>query len=322
MTQKLPISPDAPWLAPLAGWSDLPFRLLCREYGAAVCCTEMISAKGLVYGGRNTEELLATCPEDQPLVVQLFGAEPDFLGKAVGILRQRGFVWFDLNMGCSVPKVNKTGAGSAMLKDFANSLDCAKAMLEAAEPGQMGFKLRLGWDEHSREAYLRFGQALAEAGAAWLTLHPRTARQGFSGQSDSACLAELVRAVNIPVIASGDLFTPEDAARTLFESSAAGLMFGRGALRCPAIFSQYGHLRQNGHYAQLDRAELSKLLKRHIELARRYTPRTALLKMRTFLPRYLKNLDGARNLRQQIIACKDWDDLDLVVSQLPDSGII
>ncbi len=100
---KLPINPHSPWLAPLAGWSDLPFRLLCREQGAVVCCTEMVSAKGLVYGGRNTEELLATRPDDSPLVVQIFGAEAPFMEKAVHILREREFAWFDVNMGCSVP---------------------------------------------------------------------------------------------------------------------------------------------------------------------------------------------------------------------------
>ena len=113
---ELPINPESPWLAPLAGWSDLPFRLLCRERGAAVCCTEMVSAKGLVYGGRNTEELLATRQDDAPLVVQVFGSEASFMEQAVRMLRERGFGWFDVNMGCSVPKVNKTGSGSALLR--------------------------------------------------------------------------------------------------------------------------------------------------------------------------------------------------------------
>lgn len=313
---KLPINPASPWLAPLAGWSDLHFRLLCREYGAVVCCTEMISAKGLVYGGRNTLEILKTTPEDAPLVAQLFGSEPAFLAQAVQILREQGFTAFDLNMGCSVPKVTKTGSGAAMLRDFANSLACAKAMLEAAGPWPVGFKLRLGWDDAGREEYLRFGIALAEAGAAWLTLHSRTAKQGFSGQSNSVCLRRLVREVEIPVIASGDLLTPEDAVRIMAESGASGLMFGRGALRCPAIFRQYGHLRENGHYAPLDRPELGRMIQRQIELAREHAPGTALLKMRTYLPRYIKSLDHARALRQQIIASRDWVQLEQAVQSL------
>ena len=109
----LPFGRDKPWLAPLAGYSDLPFRLLCREYGAAVCVTEMVSAKGLVYQSPGTNDLLVSLPEDQPLVVQLFGAEADFLRRAVALLREAGYGWFDLNMGCSVPKVLRQGAGAA-----------------------------------------------------------------------------------------------------------------------------------------------------------------------------------------------------------------
>ena len=143
----LPIGPQYPWLAPLAGYSDLPFRLLCREYGAAVCVTEMVSAKGLVYESPGTNELLMTLPEDQPLVVQLFGAEAYFLGRAVELLRQAGYGWFDLNMGCSVSKVLRQGAGAAMLGDTENILVVARAMIEAAGRGRVGFKLRLGLDD-------------------------------------------------------------------------------------------------------------------------------------------------------------------------------
>ena len=143
----LPIGPQYPWLAPLAGYSDLPFRLLCREYGAAVCVTEMVSAKGLVYESPGTNELLMTLPEDQPLVVQLFGAEAYFLGRAVELLRQAGYGWFDLNMGCSVSKVLRQGAGAAMLGDVENILVVARAMIEAAGRGRVGFKLRLGLDD-------------------------------------------------------------------------------------------------------------------------------------------------------------------------------
>ena len=143
----LPFGRDKPWLAPLAGYSDLPFRLLCREYGAAVCVTEMVSAKGLVYQSPGTNDLLVSLPEDQPLVVQLFGAEADFLRRAVGLLREAGYGWFDLNMGCSVPKVLRQGAGAAMLGDLQNSLAVAEAMLKEAGPGRVGFKLRLGLDD-------------------------------------------------------------------------------------------------------------------------------------------------------------------------------
>jgi len=154
-TPFLPLGPEFPWLAPLAGFSDLPFRLLCREAGAAVACTEMVSAKGLIYGlkskekGGGTEDLLVTVQEDNPLVVQLFGEDPDFLSAAVSLLRERGHAFFDLNMGCSVPKVCRTGAGAALLRDPAHALKAATAMIQAAGEGRAGCKIRLGWDAHS-----------------------------------------------------------------------------------------------------------------------------------------------------------------------------
>lgn len=352
---ELPIRPDAPWLAPLAGWSDLPFRLLCREMGAAVCCTEMVSAKGLVYGGRNTEELLATTPEegdaledgstacDHPLVVQIFGAEASFMEQAVRILRERGFSWFDVNMGCSVPKVTKTGAGAAMLRDVPNALCVAEAVVRAAGAGRVGFKIRLGWDaEH--EVYLDLARRLADLGAGWITLHPRHATQGFSGSPRHEAVAELAEALSVPVIASGDLFTAADGIRVLRETGASSVMYARGALKNPAVFAEHAAMIRAGamegelppssgivcdrsrkldaqHACDVlddlpaDRASLARVIRRHAALARRYAPQHALLKMRTFVPRYVKNLDGARALRQEIVTCRDWDALNDILER-------
>lgn len=326
--------PDTPWLAPLAGWSDLAFRLLCREQGAAVCCTEMISAKGLVYGGSHTGDLLATVPEDAPLVVQVFGAEPYFMGEAVRRLRDQGFAWFDVNMGCSVPKVSKTGSGTALLRDPALALAVADAVIAAAGPGRAGFKLRLGWEEtpgRAGDAYLDLGPKLADRGAGWLALHPRYGRQKFGGAPRYAALAELVRAVPVPVIASGDLFRAEDGVRVLAETGAATVMYARGALGDPAVFARHNALLAAGgaperpSHAELEeradtpaeREALARLIRRHAELARRHANRTALLKMRTFVPRYVRHIDGARILRQRLISCTDWDALDAIVADIP-----
>lgn len=347
---ELPIRPDTPWLAPLAGWSDLSFRLLCREQGAAVCCTEMVSAKGLVYGGRSTESLLATTPEagetledgscvcDRPLVVQIFGAEAAFMAQAVERLRRRGFCWFDVNMGCSVPKVTKTGAGAAMLRDMDNALRVAEAVLQAAGPGRVGFKLRLGWDgEH--EVYRELSSRLAGLGAGWVTLHPRHAVQGFSGTPRSLALAELAALLPVPVIASGDLFTAADGVRVLRETGVAAVMYARGALRDPSIFARHRALlavgelpdraelppRETPLAAQdacdvldelpVDRVRLAGIIRRHAFLARRYAPREALFKMRTVVPRYVKGGDGARVLRQELVACRSWMDVDAVLEK-------
>lgn len=347
---SLPFRPDSPWLAPLAGWSDLPFRLLCREHGAAVCCTEMISAKGLVYGGRNTDDLLLTTPQDSsdtnPLVAQVFGAESYFMGEAVRRLKDRGFVWFDVNMGCSVHKVAKTGSGSAMLRDVSNALVVAKAVIDAAGPGQAGFKFRLGWQERadrSDDVYLDLAQELQALGAGWLTLHPRYASQKFSGVPRFSALKELVQAVSIPVIASGDLFQAEDGLRVLAETGVATVMYARGALADPAIFDRHKkllhHKTNPAHLSTQhidiacspedssslfqrtdtpeERQALVALIRRHAELAQLYSNRTALLKMRTFVPRYVKHLAGSKSLRQKLITCTDWGTLDAILAEIP-----
>lgn len=309
-------APDTPWLAPLAGYSDLPFRLLCREHGAAVCCTEMLSAKGLAYGGNNTRNLVLTCPEDQPLVAQLFGAEPDFMAQGVHLLQERGFTCFDVNMGCSVPKVNKTGAGSALLKNPALALEVGQAVIAAAGPHQVGFKLRLGWDNDL--VYLNLAKALADAGAAWISLHPRTAKQGFSGSIQRQALSTLVQALEpwrIPVIASGDLFSAQQGVDCIRECGVSTVMYARGAMNEPNIFAQHKAL---WHGQTIDNAyspsKLLAIIQRHATLARTYAPQSALLKMRTFVPRYVRHLPGVRVLRQQLMTCRDWDSLEAVLA--------
>ena len=306
----LPIGPQYPWLAPLAGYSDLPFRLLCREYGAAVCVTEMVSAKGLVYESPGTNELLMTLPEDQPLVVQLFGAEAYFLGRAVELLRQAGYGWFDLNMGCSVSKVLRQGAGAAMLGDVENILVVARAMIEAAGRGRVGFKLRLGLDD-ARPVLPDLALRLEDAGAGWLTLHPRTARQGFGGTAQWEAIASLAGRLSIPLLASGDLFTAADGMACLNSTGASGLMYARGAMHNPAIFADHATLLAGSPVEQADGPRLRAMISRHLRLARAHCPgKAALWKMRSVVPRYVRTLPGARALRQELCHCSDWEELD------------
>lgn len=306
---RLPFGPDAPWLAPLAGYSDLPFRLLCREYGAAVCVTEMVSAKGLAYYSPGTAELLGSIPADQPLVVQLFGAEADFLGRAVTTLRAAGYRWFDLNMGCSVPKVLKQKAGAAMLGDVDNALTVARAMIAAAEPGHVGFKLRLGLDD-SRPVWQELPLRLQEAGAGWLTLHPRTARQGFGGEARHEALARLAPQLSIPLLASGDLFSAADALRVQRETGVDGVMYARGAMYDPTIFAAHHALMRGLPAAEPTPRRLRAVIDRHIELVRRHcSHEAALWKMRSVVPRYVRHLPGAKALRHALCRCSDWSEL-------------
>ena len=340
---NLPIAPNKPWLAPLAGFSDLPFRLLCKELGAAVVCSEMVSAKGLIYGlqkkqpatnsvstctahthanflsNSGTEDLLLTHPADAPLVVQLFGAEASFMEQATDLLAQRGYTAFDINMGCSVPKVTKTGAGAAMLKDIPNAVEVTKAMVTAAQGLPVGVKIRRGWNMGD-DIYCDLAKRLEDAGAAWITLHPRWAKQSFSGEADAEALQKLVQHLAIPVIASGDLFTAQDAITCIHNTHVNGVMFARGALANPAVFTEMLAKLAGKEYTQTA-ADLYSLIIRHASLAKAYTPgkpgrkgvSPALLKMRTFVPRYVRHLTGSKQLRQTLAECQGWDHLEEIL---------
>lgn len=319
-TPSLPVSPNDPWLAPLAGYSDLPFRLLCREQGCRVAVTEMISAKGLIYGSPGTSELLQTCDQDSPLVVQLFGSEESFLTQAIRRLREFGFHHFDLNCGCPVKKVVKTGSGAALLKDPQHLLRLAKAMIEAAEPGCMGFKIRLGW-HINQSVHLFLGRQLEDLGAGWITMHPRFGAQGFTGNADWSQLSELKRVVNIPVIASGDLFQAEDAVRCVEESRVDGLMFARGALNDPAIFKRYLQMQRKEFSPHKTFSDMKSLVHRLCNLYIDHgLDRLGLLKMRTLAPRFFKGLPNARVLRRDIVLCKTWDDVFQALKIAEESG--
>lgn len=308
-THLFPISPDKPWLAPLAGFSDLPFRLLCHEQGCRTGVTEMVSAKGLIYQSPGTNELLLTCEQDSPLIVQLFGSEEPFLVKSIERLRERGFRYFDLNCGCPVRKVVKTGSGAALLKEPEHLLRLAKAMISATEPGCMGFKIRLGWYV-GQPVYLPLAKELEALGAGWVTMHPRFGAQGFTGHADWSHLKMLKDNVGVPVVASGDLFQAEDGFRCVAETGVDGLMFARGALNDPTIFSRYLRMRKNEVPEEKTCTSMIALIQRLSELYEQHgMHRLGLLKMRTLVPRFLKGLPGARALRRDIVFCKSWGDV-------------
>ncbi len=296
------------WLAPLAGYSDMAMRLLCRQYGAKICVTEMVSAKGLVYGGKNTRELLKTCAEDSPLIVQIFGNEAEFLVEATAILQHLGFEYFDINMGCSVPKVAKTGAGAAMLKDIDNLLKCAEAMLKQSK-GKTGFKFRLGYDMH-KPVWKDFVPSLCEMGALYLVLHPRYAKQLFSGEAQEDALRELkecTASFGTPIIASGDLMTARKGFKCVKNTGVDSLMFARGALENPAIFQEYLALINNEEKKERTLDDAFKMVLEYAELCKLHFPERALPRMRTFVPRILKYFHSVSHLRKAIVDTNSWE---------------
>lgn len=321
-TPTLRIHPGEPWLAPLAGFSDLPFRLLCREHGCRVAVTEMVSAKGLIYDSPGTQELLQTCAQDSPLIVQIFGAEESFLIQSVERLQTAGFRFFDLNCGCPVKKVAKTGSGAALLKDPQHLLRLAAALIRVTEPGCMGFKIRLGWYA-DQPVYLPLVQELEQLGAGWVTMHPRYGAQGFTGRADWSHLARLKERVALPIVASGDLFHAEDGIRCVAQSGVDSLMFARGALSDPTVFAGYAHLRQGVAPPAKTHQSLLELVRRLCALyAEHGLDRLGLLKMRTLVPRFFKGLPGARSLRRDIVFCRTWDEIFTVLHASEESGIM
>jgi tRNA-dihydrouridine synthase B len=312
----LPVHPDHPWLAPLAGFSDLAFRLLCRDYGCCAAFTEMISAKGLIYQTRNTLELLDTCPLDSPLIVQIYGSDPVDISRSMSILLDQGFLFFDLNCGCSVKKVLKTGSGAALLKNPGLIVEMALAMSEAAGPGRTGIKIRLGWN-HEQYVFFELAEKLAGSGIGWITLHPRTAGQLFSGKACWDALKELKKTTQIPVIASGDLFTAGDALECVRRTGVDNVMFARGALNDPSVFARYINLRRDAPGPDCDRSSLREMCLKTIYYYRRYSPSgRSMLKMRTVLPRMIRDIPGAKELRKEIIMCKDWENIQKAVAKI------
>jgi len=308
-TSLFSFTPNEPWLAPLAGYSDLPFRLLCREQGCRVTVTEMVSAKGLIYNSPGTQELLQSCTKDEPVIVQLFGSEESFLIQAIERLREAGFRFFDLNCGCPVRKVIKTGSGAALLKEPQHLLTLAKSMIGVTEPGCMGFKIRLGWGV-GQPVYLPLTKELENLGAGWVTMHPRFGAQGFTGHADWSHLTLLKKNVSLPVIASGDLFQAEDGIRCVDETGVDSLMFARGALNDPSIFGRYLQLRNGRIPETKNYSGMMAMVHRLCELyAAHDMDRLGLLKMRTLVPRFLKGLPGARTLRRDIVFCRTWDEI-------------
>jgi nifR3 family TIM-barrel protein len=223
-------------LAPLAGITNLPFRLLAKEAGCALVCSEMISSHGLVYKSEKTEKMLDSAPEEKPLSVQLFGARPDYMAEAAAIVESSGADVVDINFGCSVRKILKTGSGAALMRTPDLARDLLKAVRRAVSI-PLTIKIRSGWDASGQQA-VHISRIAEDCGVDAVAVHPRTAGQLFSGRADWSIIAAVKAKVSIPVIGNGDILTPDDAVRMLDETGCDGVMIGRKAISDPDIFSR------------------------------------------------------------------------------------
>lgn len=287
-------------MAPIAGITDRPFRRIVMEHGAGLCVTELLSANAIVRDSKRTFEMFPAPGEPGPVAVQVFGAEAGVLRDACAIVDERAPCdIIDLNFGCPVKKVAKTGAGAAMLKDVEKAGRVVEAVVGAVKK-PVTVKIRIGWDFNSINA-VDMTVAAQQAGASAVIIHGRTASQGYSGKADWDVISKAAQSVKIPVIGNGDIVTPETALSRMKESGCAMVMIGRGALGRPWIFRQVNEMMSAGSYTHPSHDEIGQLILRHLEMMVELYGQTAgIRKMRAHFAYYTRGARSGSRLREEL----------------------
>lgn len=302
-------------LGPMAGVTDLPFRMLCKEKGADLVYTEMVSAKGIQYNNKNTENLLLIHEEERPAALQLFGADPTILSETAKRLEHRNFDILDINMGCPVPKVVNNGEGSALMKT-------PKLIGEIVRRITTGYskpvtvKIRKGYDDSCINA-VEVAKIAEDNGAAAVAVHARTREQFYSGKADWDIIRAVKEAVTIPVIGSGDIFSPEDAKRMLQQTGCDGLMLARGTRGNPWIFEQIkAYLNDGILLPKPSFDEVKDMILRHAVLAIEYKGEfIAIREMRKHVAWYTTGFPGAAKLRNRVNEIETLEDLKRLLEE-------
>lgn len=284
-------------LGPMAGVTDLPFRLLCKEQGAALLYTEMISAKGVMYRNKNTAELLKTCAAERPIALQLFGEDPDILAEQARALSSLPFDMFDVNMGCPVPKVVGNGEGSALMKRPERVGEIVAAMT-AAQPKPVTVKIRKGFQETNAVEVARIAE---RAGASAIAVHGRTREQYYSGKADWEIIRKVKEAVSVPVIGSGDVTSPEECLRMLRETGCDCVMIARAARGNPFLFARCKRFLETGELLPEPTPQaVADMCLRHARMAAEQKgEEMAMREMRKHVAWYFSGYPGSAKLRQQ-----------------------
>lgn len=284
-------------LAPMAGITDLPFRLICRRLGCGMTVSEMVSAKGLLYKNVKTTEMLRIDDGERPTAIQLFGSVPEELAEAARMVEAGGADMIDFNMGCPVPKIVNNGEGSALMKQPQLAHDILAAMVKAVKI-PVTVKFRAGWDDSNRNA-VEIAKAVEAAGVSAVAVHGRTRQQFYEGKADWGIIAEVKQAVKVPVFGNGDIFTVEDGLRMLAETGVDGLMIGRGADGNPWLFRELAAvLRGEERPAAPSLQERLAQAAEHLDMLIDYKGEHISVKeMRRHISAYLKGLPHAAEFR-------------------------
>ena len=296
-------------LAPMAGVTDLPFRLLCKEQGAGLLCMEMISAKALQYKNKNTKALLAIHPEEYPVSLQLFGSDPKIMSEMAKMIEELPFQILDINMGCPVPKVVRNGEGSALMKNPKLVHEIVSAVSKAIEK-PVTVKIRKGFDDDHINA-VEMAKIVEANGAAAVAVHGRTREQYYSGKADWQIIRRVKEAVKIPVIGNGDVFTPQDAKRMIEETGCDAIMAARGARGNPWLFRDIiDYLEKGILHEKPSLKEMTDMMLRHAEMHIRYKGEyQGIREMRKHVAWYTAGYHGSARMRQAVNEVESYESL-------------
>ena len=302
-------------LAPMAGVTDLPFRLLCREFGVGLLCTEMVSAKAISYKNKNTYDLMAIDPSENPIALQLFGSEPALMGEVVRQIEEHPCDIIDINMGCPVPKVVNNGEGSALMKNPKLVGEIVKAVSSATNK-PVTIKIRRGFDEAHINA-TEIAKIAEDNGVAAIAVHGRTREQYYSGKANWDIIRQVKEAVSIPVIGNGDVTCAKSARRMLEETLCDGVMVARAARGNPWIFAQINHYLATGEELEKpSREEVRTMILRHAKLLIEHKGEfTGIREMRKHIAWYTAGFPHSAKLRRKINEVEAYESLEMLVEK-------
>jgi tRNA-dihydrouridine synthase B len=285
--------------APLAGITNLPLRLIAKEAGCGLVCSEMISANGLVYQSRKTQKILESIPAEKPLSVQIFGSDPEIMASAARIVEASGADILDINFGCSVRKILKSGSGAALMRSPSQAQGVLRSVRSAVRL-PLTIKIRTGWQQNGEDARV-IADIAENEGVDAIAIHPRLASQAFRGCADWRVITEIKRRVSIPVIGNGDVFSAPDALKMMAETGCDAVMIGRAAIGNPWIFSQIRSLMTTGEFVEPDLASRFRMMKRYLASSVTYLgEEPACYMMRSRLTWFVKGMHHASRFRESI----------------------